>query len=89
MPLRRLTIRQKLTGIAMLSSFTALVSASIAFLAYDLVLIPPYLALFPTVEPEHLTSLRIYMVVLFYSTALAVYYLFINKATRGWGIHAD
>ena len=36
MPLRRLTIGQKLTGIAMLSSFTALVSASIAFLAYDL-----------------------------------------------------
>jgi signal transduction histidine kinase len=36
MPLRRLTIRQKLTSLAMLSSFTALVSASIAFLAYDL-----------------------------------------------------
>src|SRR5947199_3386320 len=34
--LRRLTIGQKLTSIAMLSSFTALVSASIAFLAYDL-----------------------------------------------------
>src|SRR2546422_2394465 len=34
--LGRLTIRQKLTSIAMLSSFTALVSASLAFLAYDL-----------------------------------------------------
>ena len=34
--LRRLTIGQKLTSIAMLSSFAALVSASIAFLAYDL-----------------------------------------------------
>ena len=31
-----LTIRQKLTSIAMLSSITALVSASLAFLAYDL-----------------------------------------------------
>src|SRR2546425_4194698 len=34
--LGRLTIRQKLTSIAMLSSITALVSASFAFLAYDL-----------------------------------------------------
>jgi len=34
--LGKLTIRQKLTSIAMLSSITALVSASLAFLAYDL-----------------------------------------------------
>jgi len=34
--LRPLTIRQKLTSMAMISSFIALLSASIAFLAYDL-----------------------------------------------------
>jgi len=34
--LARLTIRQKLTGISVLSSMTALVPASFAFLAYDL-----------------------------------------------------
>lgn len=60
----------------------------LAFLAYDLVLILPYALLFPSVQPEHFTSLCIYMAVLVYSTLLAIYYLFINKKTRGWRIVA-
>ena len=58
----------------------------LAFLAYDVVLILPYAALFPTVEPEHLWSLELYMVVLGYSTLLAIWYLFIDKRTRGWRV---
>ncbi len=58
----------------------------LAFLAYDVVLIPPYLYLWSTVEPEHLLSLRVYMAVIFYSTLLSIWYLFINKKTRGWRI---
>ncbi len=60
----------------------------LAFLAYDLVLLPPYAMLFPTVAPEHLPSLRIYMVVLVYSSLLAIYYLFVDRRTRGWKIQA-
>ena len=61
----------------------------LAFLAYDLVLIPPYTFLFSTVQPEHVTSLRIYMAVRIYSSLLAVYYLFIDKRTRPWRIQSD
>jgi hypothetical protein len=52
------------------------------FLAYDAVLIPPFLAHFADVEPGHVLSLVIYMTVLIYSAALAIYYLFVNRATR-------
>jgi hypothetical protein len=53
-----------------------------AFLAYDLVLILPFLAHFATVQSGHLLSLIIYIVVLVQSGGLAVYYLFINPQTR-------
>ena len=56
----------------------------LSFLAYDLVLIPPFLALFKTVKPEFQINLIFYVAVLLYSGALAVYYLFINPQTRIW-----
>ena len=53
-----------------------------SFLAYDLVLIVPYLFHFATVSPAHLPSLIVNTVILIYSAALAVYYLFLKKETR-------
>jgi hypothetical protein len=61
----------------------------LAFLAYDLILIPPYTYLFPMVQPEHFTSLCVYMVVLVFSTVVSVYYLFIDKTTRRWTIQTS
>lgn len=54
----------------------------LSFLAYDLVLIGPFLGLFATVKPEHLPSLIVYLVVLTYSGLLAIYYLFLNRANK-------
>lgn len=54
----------------------------LGFLAYDLVLIVPFLQHFSRVRPEHLTSLAIYTAVLVYSGALAVYYLFVDRRWR-------
>ena len=54
----------------------------LSFLAYDLVLIFPFLRLFETVKPEFRISLTVYVLVLIYSGLLAIYYLFINKGTR-------
>jgi len=54
----------------------------LSFLAYDLVLIGPFLALFQTVKPEHWVNLVVYIAVLIYSGALAVYFLFIHPKTR-------
>jgi K+-sensing histidine kinase KdpD len=54
----------------------------LSFLAYDLVLIVPFVALVKTVKPELLLNLVVYIAVLLYSGALAVYYLFINSRTR-------
>ena len=54
----------------------------LSFLAYDLVLIVPFLALFPTVEAERLVNLIVYTAVLLYSGVLAVYFLFIHPQTR-------
>ena len=54
----------------------------LSFLAYDLVLIGPYLLLFKTVKPEYLVNLIVYVAVLMYSGAIAVYYLFVNSQTR-------
>jgi hypothetical protein len=56
-----------------------------AFLAYDLVLIIPFLLRFASVSPERLPSLLFNTVVLVYSGVLALYYLLVNKATRPWG----
>jgi hypothetical protein len=55
------------------------------FLAYDVVLIGPFLKRLPTVAPEHRAGLIIYIAVVSYSGLLAIYYLFIHPATRVWG----
>jgi hypothetical protein len=52
------------------------------FLAYDVVLIVPFLQRVPTVEPVFQTSLAIYIVVVVYSGLLAIFYLFLNPRTR-------
>lgn len=54
----------------------------IGFLAYDLVLIVPFLVHFQDVRPEMLTSLIVYTAVVSYSGLLAAYFLFINPASR-------
>ena len=54
----------------------------IGFLAYDLVLIFPFIAHFKDVQPAMLPSLVIYVNVLTYSALLAIYYLFINRSSR-------
>jgi hypothetical protein len=54
------------------------------FLAYDVVLIVPFLTRLPTTPPEHQVGLIIYTAVVSYSGLLAIYYLFIRKSTRVW-----
>ncbi|HET7144334.1 MAG TPA: hypothetical protein VFI68_09975 [Anaerolineales bacterium] len=54
----------------------------LSFLAYDLVLIVPFVGLLDTVEPARYINLIVYTAVLIYSGGLAVYYLFINPQTR-------
>lgn len=58
----------------------------LGFLAYDLILIGPFLTHLSTVKDEHRLSLILYISVLLYSGTLAIYYLFINKITRPWKI---
>jgi len=53
-----------------------------SFLAYDLVLLGPFLLHFQTVKPELRNGLIVYTGVLVYSGLLAVYYLLLNRATR-------
>jgi hypothetical protein len=54
----------------------------LSFLAYDLVLIIPFVLLFDTVKPDHISSLVVYTAVLIYSGGLAIYYLLTNPQTR-------
>jgi hypothetical protein len=54
----------------------------LSFLAYDLVLIVPFVLLFDTVKPDRMFSLVVYTAVLVYSGGLAVYYLLIDPQTR-------
>jgi hypothetical protein len=56
----------------------------LSFLAYDLVLIGPFLGLLNTVDPALKLNLILYIIVLTYSGALAIYYLFLNERTRKW-----
>ena len=56
----------------------------IAFLAYDLVLIGPFLRHFSHVLPAHRLSLTVYVIVLLGSGTLSIYYLFISPSTRLW-----
>jgi len=52
------------------------------FLAYDLVLIVPFLQRLPASPVNFRTNLIIYIAVVTYSGLLAFYYLFIHKSTR-------
>ncbi|HYO88247.1 MAG TPA: hypothetical protein VER79_06330 [Candidatus Limnocylindrales bacterium] len=54
------------------------------FLAYDLILIVPFLQRLPTVADEFRTNLIIYTIVVIYSGVLAVYFLFLHPSTRIW-----
>ena len=54
----------------------------LSFLAYDLVLIIPFVLLLNTVKAGHMINLIFYIAVLIYSGGLAFYYLFINSQTR-------
>ena len=54
----------------------------LSFLAYDLVLIVPFIQLFDTIKPGRLLNLLVYIAVLVYSGGLAIYYLFIDPKTR-------
>lgn len=54
----------------------------VGFLAYDLVLLGPFLYRLPQVQPEHQTGQVIYLVVVIYSGLLAVYFLFFHPTTR-------
>jgi hypothetical protein len=54
----------------------------LGFLAYDLILIGPFLQHFGAVKPEHRISLMIYTAVLLYSGAVAIFYCFVHRATR-------
>ncbi len=54
----------------------------LGFLAYDIVLIVPFVAHFQTVAPEMMTSLIIYTCVVSYSGLLAIYFLFLHPSTR-------
>ncbi len=55
------------------------------FLAYDAVLIVPFLTRLPAAAPETRMGLTIYTGVVIYSGLLAIYYLFIHQTTRLWG----
>jgi hypothetical protein len=57
----------------------------IGFLAYDLVLIGPFLGHFDDASGGQLTSLWIYTGVVVYTACLAVYYLFVHDETRLFG----
>ena len=56
----------------------------LSFLAYDLVLIGPFLKLFKTVDSTLRLNLILYVIVLIFSGGLAIYYLFIHSQTRNW-----
>ena len=57
------------------------------FLAYDLVLIGPFLARLGSVTPDLLPNLIVYILVLALSGLLAIYYLFVHAPTRVWRSH--
>ncbi len=54
----------------------------LSFLAYDLVLIGPFVLLFRTIKPQFALSLVVYVLVLLVSGAIAIYFLFLHNQTR-------
>ena len=56
----------------------------LGFLAYDVVLIVPFLTRLPAAVPDVRVNLIIYTAVVIYSGSLAIYYLFLHGPTRLW-----
>jgi hypothetical protein len=56
-----------------------------SFLAYDVVLLGPFLQRLPRIDPLYRNSLIVYTLILLYSGALALYCFFIMRATRVLG----
>jgi hypothetical protein len=56
----------------------------IGFLAYDVVLIVPFLTRLPNVPPQHRVGLTIYTGVVLLSSLIAIFYLFVQPTTRAW-----
>ncbi len=56
----------------------------VGFLAYDAVLIAPFIRQFSEVRQNQLLSLVVYSLVVVYSALLAIYYLVIYAKTRFW-----
>ena len=54
----------------------------IGFLAYDAVLLVPFVRHFETVRPELYVSLLLYIVALSVSTVVSIYYLVLSRQTR-------
>jgi hypothetical protein len=54
----------------------------LGFLAYDVVLIVPFLRHFDDVSPDRRTNLVIYLAIIVYSALLAIYYLLLHPGTR-------
>ena len=68
----------------MMQRWAALPVPLLSFLPYDLLLIGPFLALLGTIKPQFEPGPIVYIAVLVYSAAIAVYYLFFNSQTRAW-----
>jgi hypothetical protein len=60
----------------------------LGFLAYDLVLIVPFLLQLPTITEERRLSLIVYILVVSYSGALAIYYCVLHPQWRIWRVPA-
>ena len=56
----------------------------LGFLAYDMVLIGPFVSRLSTVSAEHRPGLIVYTAVVVYSGTLAIWFLFIRSDTRLW-----
>ena len=54
----------------------------IGFVAYDIILLPPFISHLQTVKPEHQLSLYLYLSVIVYSLGLGIYYLLIAPRWR-------
>jgi hypothetical protein len=54
------------------------------FLAYDVVLVVPFLKRLPVTPPEQQAGMIVYTAVVVASGLLAIYYLFLNEPTRLW-----
>ena len=55
------------------------------FLAYDLVLIVPFLNRLQVIPAEQRISMILYLIVVIYSGLIAFFFLFLDKRTRFWG----